>query len=111
MVSSPHCTAPSAGVKGENSRFAEPWHRDFQAEVGARLSSKFRSVQILRNKLGTVFVISRKKVIILGIAYSEVLNGTERNEFRGTVRLFRCPKRNLTQNDIRKETLSLILVY
>jgi hypothetical protein len=51
--------------------------------VQNRVAIKIPLVKIPRNKLGMAFVIPRKKVLIprnsvhLGIAYSEVRNGTE----------------------------------
>jgi hypothetical protein len=53
------------------------------------LPSKFRYVKIPRNKLGTVIVIPQlipRNSVRLGIAYSEVRNRTERNEFRRKMR-------------------------
>jgi hypothetical protein len=57
---------------------------DNHLKVG--LGTEFRSEKIPRNRLGTVFVIPRKKVLIprhsgfRGRANSEARNGTERNE-------------------------------
>ena len=56
------------------------------------LPSKFRSEKNPRNKLGMVFVIPRKKVLLsrisvsLGMAHSEVRNGMEWMEFREKMR-------------------------
>jgi hypothetical protein len=81
----------------DESYSAKPAQRSSRAGppgyIGLGLGTKFRSEKILRNRLGTVSVISRKKVLIprhsefRGRANSEVRNGTE---LRKTVLLLLC---------------------
>ncbi len=57
-------------------------------DLAVGLPSKFRSEKIPRNRLGAVFVVPRKKVLLsrnsvcLGIAHTKVRNGTEWNSVK-----------------------------
>ncbi len=65
-------------------------------QYGLGLGTEFRSEKIPRNRLGTVSVIPRKKLLIprysefRGRANSEAQNGTERNgaEFREKMKFY-----------------------
>ncbi len=89
--------------------------------VHVGLGTEFRSEKIPRNRLGTVSVIPRKKVLIprhsefRGRGHSEARNGTERNGIPRKKLVLRNSSKIIYQNDLsvhqKSSFLTLFLKY
>jgi hypothetical protein len=97
-----------------------PYFRDFtvpyhMVSISARVANK-RSEKIPRNRLWTVFVIPRKKVLLsrnsicLGIAHSQARNGTNGRGFHETMR-FDGTGNTATKKSIAESNIGHIITF